>query len=74
MKDTVMDVVKTVANNVFSFGGFLFVAGLAFIYILIISMSADTAQNAACLKAGMVKVLTDGGNFCVAPTHLVELK
>lgn len=74
MKDTVMDVVKTVANAVFSFGFILFVAGLAFIYLLITSMNQDTAQNAACYKAGMVKVRTDGGNFCVAPTHLVEMK
>jgi len=74
MKDTVMDVVKTVFDRVFSFGGFLFVVGLAFIYLLITSMNQDVARNAACLKAGMVQVRTEGGNFCVAPTHLVEMK
>lgn len=74
MKNTVMDVVKSVANAVFSFGFFSFVAALSLLYILITSLNQDTAQNAACYKAGMIKVRTDGGNFCVAPTHLVEMK
>lgn len=74
MKDTVMDVVKTVANSVFSFGGFMFVAGLAFVYLLVAGAEASQAKVRACYNAGMVLVDTDAGNYCVAPTHLVEIK
>lgn len=74
MKDTVMDTVKTVANAVFSFSGFLFVAGLAFIYLLITGVQADRAATAACYNAGLILVDTDAGNYCVAPANLVEIK
>ena len=68
------DIAKNIIDNVFSFGFFLFVAGLGAVYLLIASSEQEQARNAACLKAGMVQVRTDGGNFCVAPTNLVELK
>lgn len=74
MKNNVTDVLKSLIDNVFSFGFFMFIGGLALIYLLISVSNQDTARNAACLKAGMVQVRTDGGNFCVAPTHLVEMK
>lgn len=74
MKNTVTDVLKSLIDGVFSFGFFLFVAALSLLYILIMASNQAEAQNAACYKAGMIKVRTDGGNFCVAPTHLVEMK
>lgn len=70
MKDTV----KYVIDNVFSFGFLMFVGGLACIYMLVLVDTNAKASNAACYKAGMVKVRTDGGNFCVAPTNLVEME
>lgn len=74
MKNTVTDVTKNIIDNVFSFGFFLLVAGLGAVYLLIASSEQEQARNAACLKAGMVQVRTDGGNFCVAPANLVEMK
>lgn len=74
MKNTVTDVLKSLIDNVFSFGFFMFIAGLAAVYMLVASSEREQARNAACLKAGMVQVRTDGGNFCVAPSNLVEMK
>ncbi len=74
MKNTVTDVLKSLIDNVFSFGFFLFVAGLGAVYLLIASSEQEQARNAACLKAGMVQVRTDGGNFCVAPANLVKVE
>ena len=74
MKNNVIDVLKSLIDNVFSFGFFMFIAGVAAVYLLVTSSEQEQARNAACLKAGMVQIRTDGGNFCVAPTNLVELK
>ena len=74
MKNNVTDVLKSLIDNVFSFGFFMFIAGLGCVYLLLTSSTQEQARNAACLKAGMVQVRTDGGNFCVAPTNLVEMK
>ena len=68
------DIVKNLIDNVFSFGFFLFIAGLGAVYLLIAASGQTEARNAACYKAGMVQVRTDGGNFCVAPANLVELR
>lgn len=70
MKNTVKDIIDTV----FSFGFFMFIGGIAAIYMLIAASNQSEARNAACYKAGMVQVRTDGGHFCVAPTNLVEIK
>ena len=74
MKNTVTDVLKSLIDNVFSFGFFMFIAGLGVVYLLVAASEQKQARNAACLKAGMVQVRTDGGNFCVAPANLVEMK
>ena len=74
MKNNVIDVLKSLIDNVFSFGFFMFIAGVAAVYLLVTSSEQEQARNAACLKAGMVQIRTNGGNFCVAPTNLVELK
>lgn len=74
MKDTVMNVMKSFIDNVFSFGFFLVIFALGMFYLLIADSAQEQARNAACLKAGMVKVSTDGGNFCVAPANLVDMK
>lgn len=74
MKNTVTDVLKSLIDNVFSFGFFMFIAGLGVVYLLVAASEQEQARNAACLKAGMVQVRTDGGNFCVAPSNLVEMK
>lgn len=74
MKNTVTDVLKSLIDNVFSFGFFMFIAGLGVVYLLVAASNQEQVRNAACLKAGMVQVRTDGGNFCVAPTNLVEMK
>lgn len=74
MKNTVTDVLKNLFDNVFSFGFFMFIAGLAAVYLLVTASDQEQARNTACYKAGMIQVRTDGGNFCVVPTNLVELK
>lgn len=67
-------VIKDIIDNVFSFGFFMFILAIFGIYVLIAASNQEKARNAACLKVGMIQVITDGGNFCVAPTNLVELK
>ena len=74
MKNNVTDVLKSLIDNVFSFGFFMFIAGLGGIYLLTTASEQEQARNTACYKAGMIQVRTDGGNFCVAPTNLVEMK
>lgn len=68
------NIVKDIIDTVFSFGFFMFIGGIAAIYLLIAASNRDQAREAACLKAGLIQVRTDGGRFCVAPTNLVEIK
>ena len=68
------NIVKDIIDNVFSFGFFMFIGGIAAIYLLIAASNQTEARNAACYKAGMVQVRTDGGHYCVVPANLVEIK
>jgi hypothetical protein len=70
MKDTV----KNVFNSVFSFGGFMVVVCSAVFYVALLSVDKSQAETKACFLAGMVKVRTDAGSFCTAPSNLVEIK
>lgn len=70
MKDTM----KNVFNAVFSFGGFMIVAISALFLVLFTALDASSAKTRACYNAGLIKVNTDAGSYCVAPANLVEIK
>lgn len=70
MKDTV----KNVFKSVFSFGGFMIVGCSALFYVALLGVDKSQAETKACFLAGMVKVRTDAGSFCTAPSNLVEIK
>jgi hypothetical protein len=76
-----MKIVKDIFDAVFSFGGFMFIAGVLFILgitLMIKGENADRALDAATTKAcydgGLIKVDTDAGSYCVAPSNLVKVK
>ena len=76
-----MKIVKDIFDAVFSFGGFMFIAGVLFILgitLMIKGQNADRALDAATTKAcydgGLIKVDTDAGSYCVAPSNLVKVK
>ena len=68
------DIVKNVVDNVFSFGFFMLMACAALFYVALVSIDESSAKTKACYKAGLIKVSTDAGSYCVAPTNLVEIK
>lgn len=73
MKDTV----KNIFNNVFSFGGMMIVLCSALFYVALLGINESyesQAKTKACFLAGMIKVRTDAGSFCTAPSNLVEIK
>lgn len=70
MKDTFKDVI----SNLFSFGSLMIIGCSALLYVVLISVDKSQAEEKSCLLSGMVKVRTDAGSFCTAPTNLVEIK
>ena len=68
------DIVKSVIDNVFSFGFFLSMLCVAAFYLLLVSIDESSDKTQACYKSGLIKVGTDAGSFCVAPANLVEIK
>ena len=68
------DIVKNVFNSVFSFGGLMIVGCSALFYVALLGLDKSQAEAKACILAGMIKVRTDAGSYCVAPSNLVEIK
>lgn len=68
------DIVKTVFDAVFSLGSFMAVFFIAFAYFAVVNIGESQAMTQACYKAGLIKVRTDAGSYCVAPSNLVEVK
>jgi hypothetical protein len=76
-----MKIVETIFNAVFSFGGFMTIAGILALLILTAAIKNENAENAlikattkACYDGGLIKVDTDAGSYCVAPSNLVKVK
>ena len=76
-----MKIVKDIFNAVFSFGGFVAVAGVLIVFIFGNLIRQDNAKKAlveattkACYDGGLIKVDTDAGLYCVAPANLVKVK
>ena len=74
-----MKIVETIFNAVFSFGGFMTIAGILALLILTAAIKNENAENAlikattkACYDGGLIKVDTDAGSDCVAPANLVK--
>ena len=75
------NVLKSLADYVFSFGMFMFLFVTAVIF-LISSIAVASAEQAkqtqlrveACYAQGMVLVRTDAGQRCVLPQSLVKVK
>ena len=75
------DILKTVFDRVFSFSTWVVLMVLVFGYFLgsvIINTNEERALNKATIKAcydgGLIKVDTEAGAYCVAPTNLVKVK
>lgn len=68
------DIVKNIIDNVFSFGFFMLMACAALFYVALISIDESSTKTQACYKAGLIKVSTDAGSYCVDPVNLVEIK
>jgi hypothetical protein len=76
-----MKIVENIFNAVFSFGGFMTIAGALFILGITLMIKDDNANRAlaeattkACYDGGLIKVDTDAGFYCVAPANLVKVK
>ena len=76
-----MKIVKDIFDAVFSFGGFVAVAGALIVFIfgnLILQDKAKKvlieATTKACYDGGLIKVDTDAGFYCVAPANLVKVE
>jgi hypothetical protein len=76
-----MKIVKDIFEAVFSFSGFMTVAIVLLILILTAAIKNDNDKKAlaeattkACYDGGLIKVDTDAGSYCVAPTNLVKVK
>lgn len=75
------NVLKSLADYVFSFGMFMFLLCTGFVYTMITVVSADQSNREAtrvateiCYSQGMVLVSTDAGQRCVDPRTLVKVK
>ena len=76
-----MKIVETIFNAVFSFGGFMAIAGILALFILTAAIKNENAETAltkatikACYDGGLIKVDTDAGFYCVAPANLVKVQ
>ena len=75
------DFLKTVFDRVFSFSTWCILMVLVFGYFLgsaILNTNEERALNKAtiktCYNSGLIKVETDAGAYCVAPTNLVKVE
>jgi hypothetical protein len=76
-----MKIVENIFNAVFSFAGFMTIAGALFILGITLMIKDENADRAlaeattkACYDSGLIKVDTDAGFYCVAPTNLVKVE
>jgi hypothetical protein len=76
-----MKIVKDIFDAVFSFGGFVAVAGALIVFIFGNLILQDNVKKAfaeattkACYDGGLIKVDTDAGFYCVAPANLVKVE
>jgi len=72
---------ETVFNFVFSFGMFVFLLCVGFFLLLSGMLVEETKRKEltqlrteACYAQGMVLVVSDAGERCVAPADLVKVK
>ena len=72
---------KSLADYVFSFGMFAFLACALFVAIIVNVSAAENEQREltqlrveACYSQGMVLVRSDAGERCVLPQSLVKVK
>ena len=75
------DVLKSLADYVFSFGMFMFLLCTGFVYVMITIANAESQRREAtraateiCYSQGLVLVDTDAGQRCVSPQSLVKVK
>ena len=76
-----MKIVKDIFEAVFSFAGFMTIAGVLFILGITLMIKGENADRAlaeattkACYDSGLIKVDTDAGFYCVAPADLVKVQ
>jgi hypothetical protein len=76
-----MKIVENIFNAVFSFAGFMTIAGALFILGITLMIKDENADRAlaeattkACYDSGLIKVDTDAGFYCVAPANLVKVE
>ena len=75
------NVLKSLADYVFSFGMFMFLLCTGFVYVMITIANAESQRREAthaateiCYSQGLVLVDTDAGQRCVSPQSLVKVK
>jgi ABC-type tungstate transport system permease subunit len=75
------NILKTFVDNVCSFSGFLFIAGVIIMLLIVsiykqqnVAQELAIATTKACYDNGLIKVDTDAGFYCVAPANLVKVK
>ena len=76
-----MKIAEKLFNVVFSFGGFVAIAGILIVFIFGTLIRQEYAEKAlteatikACYDGGLIKVDTDAGVYCVSPANLVKVK
>ena len=81
IKEIDMKIIEKVFNAVFSFEGFMTIAGILFVLGITLMIKSDNADRAlaaattkACYDGGLIKVDTDAGFYCVAPANLVKVE
>ncbi len=74
------DVLKSLADYVFSFGMFMFLVCGGFVYVMLTVADAESQRREAtrvateiCYSQGLVLVDTDAGQRCVSPQSLVKV-
>lgn len=75
------NVIDAIFDRVFSFAGFIVVFGALFVLTMSTLVTQKNAERdlavaitKACYDGGLIKVETDAGPYCVAPTNLVKVK
>jgi len=76
-----MEVLKKIAEGVFSFGMLVFLIFAGFAFLLYATFTAEYERSEqtrrkteACYERAMVLVNTDAGQRCVDPRSLVKVK
>ena len=75
------DIVKSLCDYVFSFGMFMFLVCVGFIFVMTTVLTAENERNErtrqrteVCYSLGLVLVSTDAGERCADPRTLVKIK